>query len=202
MGIIMWQLKTNKIPYGLTLANETIIYNVVKEDMRPDSLKELLLISKDSKSSSRSTSKFDSPLLRTDRIITLSLTPVNNRRNFENIPELCFAKKPSIMIGKSLHGSLKKNSLSNKKYYCNRRKLFGSKLSGKIEIHNEYEDDLDTDLKELFVDNQLKFRSLESVSLVEKEYQELYKRCWDRDTNHRYEATEVINIIKKLICLL
>lgn len=34
----MWQMKANKIPYESIEASETIIWNVVKKDVRPDTM--------------------------------------------------------------------------------------------------------------------------------------------------------------------
>ncbi|KAH8291207.1 hypothetical protein KR054_009789, partial [Drosophila jambulina] len=41
LGISMWQLQTRRVPYHLLDCNETIAYQVVKHELRPDSYEEM-----------------------------------------------------------------------------------------------------------------------------------------------------------------
>lgn len=197
MAIIMWQMKENKIPYGTTLANETIIYNVVKEHMRPDSLKFRSLVD-EPVSLTKEATKSETSLMKVKKFVDMSLTPTSyNRRqkNSENI-----LRKPPIGIGKSLNGSQQKNSISTKKQIRIGRKLFDSKLP--LKIQEDYEDDSDEDMRELFIDSQLSLRCPKTILLVESEYDKLYMNCWNHIASRRFVATEAANIIEKFLSLL
>ncbi|KAH8376244.1 hypothetical protein KR200_010166, partial [Drosophila serrata] len=47
LGISMWQLQTRRVPYHLLDCNETIAYQVVKHELRPDSYKEMRNLARD-----------------------------------------------------------------------------------------------------------------------------------------------------------
>lgn len=194
----MWQLKENKIPYGF-LTNETIIWNVVRNHMRPDSLK-VTLLNDDSKISKRSPheicqfSKSESSFLHIKKFFSLPLTPKSFNRNVERrIPEILI-NKPLRFLEKSSYGSHQKNRIfKHHKQQTIRKKLFESKLSPKFEV-----DEL-SGAEELFVDPQLSTRSAEAILLAESEYVKLYKECWNCDKNRRHEAVAVREILQNLI---
>ncbi|KAH8253805.1 hypothetical protein KR032_007036, partial [Drosophila birchii] len=47
VGISMWQLQTRRMPYHLLDCNETIAYQVVKHELRPDSYEEMRKLARD-----------------------------------------------------------------------------------------------------------------------------------------------------------
>lgn len=47
LGISMWQLQTRRVPYHLLDCNETIAYQVVKHELRPDSYAEMRNLARD-----------------------------------------------------------------------------------------------------------------------------------------------------------
>lgn len=195
----MWQVKENKIPYGTTLANETIIYKVVKEHMRPDSLKFRSSVD-EPVSLTKEATKSETSLLKVKKFVDMFLTPTSYNRRQKNSENN--SRKPPVGIGKSLHGSQQKNCISTKKQIYIGRKLFDSKLPSKLKIQEDYEDDSDDDMRELFIDSQLSLRSPKSILLVENEYDKLYTNCWNHIASRRFVATEAANIIEKFLCLL
>jgi hypothetical protein len=202
LAVIMWQMKENQIPYASIYANETIIWNVVKNDLRPDSLKAKLL-SDEPKMFKQSRkvgdghhcSKSESSFLQVKKFISLPLTPKSYNRNVEKIPEI-LVNKPLRMVEKSSYGSHQKNRIfKNHKQLIIRKKLFESKLSPKLE--SEENEDC-----EIFIDHQLYLRSPEHILLVESEYVKIYSDCWNRDKSQRYDAVKVSENLRKLIDLL
>lgn len=189
-AIMMWQLKENKIPYEKIHANEIVIWNVVKNDIRPDSRK-IARWSDEANISNRSSNlleetsqgcKSECSYLRAAKFITL--TPKSINRNSLKIPE--------ILINR--YGSHQSNRIYNSNKRLLRKKLFESKLSPKIKGDDKGSRD---DIQNLFIDRLT--RSAESVWKVEMEYVNLYRKCWSRDKSCRYVAKEVYNILQKLI---
>lgn len=200
LAIIMWQMKENRIPYG-SLENETIIWNVVRNNMRPDSLKACMdenhIVKKSRKMvETQHLSKSESSFMQVKKYISLPLTPKTYNRNREKVPEI-FINKPLRLTEKSSYGSHQKNRIfKNNKHFLIRKKLFESKLSPKLEGDENEEA---TDLQELFVDHQLCLRSLEDILFVESEYAKMYSDCWSSEKSQRYDAFKVFNVLQRLI---
>lgn len=196
----MWQLKENRIPYG-SLENETIIWNVVKNNMRPDSLKvckDVIHVAKKPRVfvETHHLSKSETSFVQIKKYISLPLTPKSYNRHREKVPEI-FINKPMWLAEKSSYGSHQKNRIfKHNSRLPIRKKLFESKLSPK------FEDDETNDLQELFVDHQLCLRSPEDILSVESEYAKIFHDCWSSDKSRRYEAVKVFNLLQKLINLL
>lgn len=81
----MWQMKENKIPYTAIQANETILWNVVKHDMRPDSLGIINMLRKEGDviKKQRINSKSESSFQQFKKFISSSLTPRTYNRNIQ-----------------------------------------------------------------------------------------------------------------------
>ena len=196
----MWQLKENRIPYG-SLENETIIWNVVRNNMRPDSLKarrgDFNLVNQSRKmGETHHLSKSESTFMQIKKYISLPLTPKTFNRHREKLPEI-FINKPMRMLEKSSYGSHQKNRIfKSHKPVLVRKKLFESKLSPKLEGD---ENDIHTDLQDLFIDSQLFLRSPEQILHVDSEYVKIYSDCWSSDKSQRYTAAKVMRILQNLI---
>lgn len=203
LAIIMWQLKENKIPYGSIRANETILWNVVKRDMRPDSVGIINNLRDEPNVVKRShiNCKSESSFLQLKKFISSPLTPRSYNRSIQKIPKI-FLNKSVKMVEKPLHGTHQKSCISkNRKQLLIRRKLFDAKLSSSLEIDgfDGSEQDSDIDMRNLFVDTQLYLRSPEQILFAENDYDRTYRDCWNRDKKHRYKAIEVQDILKKLL---
>lgn len=199
----MWQMKENQVPYG-DLPNETVMWNVVKNDMRPDSHWRNFTEfhgkqnSMGAQAAKEFCSKSESSFLQVKKFIDLPLTPKTYNRNLERLPKILIGK-PSVVIERSTFGSLQKNrTLKGKKPILKRKQLFHSKLSPSIEIEDNVPA-TDLDMKDLFIDQQLGLRSSESILQVESEYIKIYTDCWHRDKHQRYEICKVLNVLQNLI---
>lgn len=186
----MWQIKENLIPYGTALANETIIYNVVKEDMRPDSLKATLLADLPVKDKTTFT-KSESHLLTAKMHIDLSLTPNSRDRKIDKLKEI---RRPKNTIGKLVNGNHQKKQ--SKSY---QKKLFSSNIAAKSRLQSDESED---DVQDLFPDSEFFMRSFGSEVLLENRYVEMYRNCWSRDKSCRYEAIKTVSVIEDLLSML
>lgn len=194
----MWQMKENQIPYGSVYPNETVIWNVVKNDMRPDSLKVRFLsdeshnLKRPRSSLSDTQCRSESSFLKIQTFVNLPSTPKSINRMSLMVPQNLQVKKPSP-AEKSLHDSYRKNKIDNyKKQLLTRKRLFNTQSSPNGKVGAE----------KLFVDHRIRLRSSESVLLVETEYVKMYKDCWKRERSQRYDAVQVYKILRKLIDLL
>lgn len=196
-------MKENQVPYG-DLPNQTVMWNVVKNNMRPDSHWRNFT---EFHGKQNSTSayivkevfcKSESSFLQVKKFIDLPLTPKTYNRNIERLPKILIGK-PLVVIEKSTFGSLQKNRiLKGKKPILTRKQLFHSKLSPSSEVEDNAPE-ADLDMKDLFIDQQLSLRSSESILLVESEYIKIYTDCWHRDKHQRYEICKVLKVLQNLI---
>lgn len=191
----MWQLKENKIPYESIHDNETIIWNVVKNDMRPDTL----TLSKNSKTNasnknlSRKFCKSES-FLRVTQLMDFQLTPKSSNRNIEKVPEILVNKR---IAEKSSTGSSKRTRLGmNKNQLVVRKKLFGSISSPSDEVTDV---SCNVDMQNLFLDEMLHKRVSQRIQWIESEYVRTYKNCWKRVKSQRYHAIKLLSVYEKLV---
>jgi serine/threonine protein kinase len=191
-AVLMWQLKEGKIPYASIHANETIIWNVVKKDMRPDSLKlkfvddEPPMPRKYLKLSETSQCKSDSSFLRVAAHLPLT-------------PKLSNQKLPEILINK-LQRTGERNyrqKLKVKRQPAIRKKLFSASFSPNFDGEAEVEEVSDESMRDLFIDHQHFLRSPEKVQLIETKYVQMYRSCWHRDKSKRLSALKVHDSIEK-----
>lgn len=199
-AIIMWQLKENEIPYSLIKANETIIWNVVRRNLRPDSLQLEFLsdvpnVFKRTRKSFEDVepcSKSESSFLKVRKFNNFPITPKSVNRNIEQ-------RKKTAIDDQSICEKLVKfaspqkdrAAISRKRLFTN-KKLFDSKLSPRTDVS-----DNGNCLEDLFIDHQP--QSEELTSMIELEYVKLYRQCWSRDKRLRYDAIKVKNLIQDLI---
>lgn len=191
-------MKENELPYSSISANETVIWNVVRRDLRPDSLKLRFLCTK---ALNRPRSSIDEPsprslsessFLQVKAINDSPITPKSLKQNLEMLPEIAF--KRIKRCEKSVFASLQKNQIVKiRKEHATRKKLFDSKQSPTP--IGDYKDE--NSLQQLFTDRQP--RSEELIALVEEEYAAAYKRCWSRDKSERHSAAQIKDLISDLI---
>lgn len=188
----MWQMKENKIPYSSIQANETIIWNVVKNNMRPDS-SELNLPSYQTPIAKKSRRAFetiqcksDSSFLQVKKSGNLTVTPKSNQ----------IVNKRKLFVSKESLGGVS----WNKKFFI-RQKLFESSLSPDCDGEDENEEPSSENMfRDLFVDRKL--RSPEQIQLVERQYVSMYKSCWSSDRERRFDALKAFDTLQTFINLL
>lgn len=192
----MWQMKENKLPYESISANETIIWNVVKNDMRPDTLWTICnhLKSEPRKTFSEKCCKSESSFLQLTKFMDFPLTPKTYNRSIKKVPEILASKRT---VEKSSTGSLRKTRLSiNQNQIIVRKKLFGS-ISSPSDEAVVVSPDLD--MQKLFLDEKLHQRSPERILWIESEYVRTYKDCWNRVKSQRYSAIKLLSIFERFI---
>lgn len=206
----MWQLKENRIPYGNISKSEIIIWNVVKHNLRPDSLMNNLADDSNfiknlcqKKSVHISKSEFSFRLFK--KIINMPHTPTSYIRNKEKVPGILVTRQENELPLKT-YGSNQKNRVNNsQKKVRTRKKLFYTKslkLSPKYEEDYENDDPLNMicDLQSLLIDRNP--RSHAQTLFVASEYEKLYTCCWHHDPCKRPIASDIIIMLQKLINLL
>lgn len=176
----MWQLKENEIPYQTIKSNEIIIWQVVKNNLRPDST---LLIHKKLNEKPIEIRRDDSKKLFRMSLDIKSLTP----------------KK---LLIKSIEKS-SKSDFKQSRTKCDiigseniiRKNLFESILLDSL--NNENEDD--EEFYNFLTDQQFYQRKPESLFKIENEYKRLYKACWDEKHLFRPDVEKIYNLIEKFI---
>ncbi|CRL06352.1 CLUMA_CG018967, isoform A [Clunio marinus] len=166
-AIIMWQMKANKIPYDCIVENETIIWNVVKNDMRPDSITVNFVNKAFNDVTKQQHSKTELSFHQLKKVINSPLTPKFFKRNIENVPDVLINKPLKLLQNLSDATFVPKNqSLKIQKRVSSRKKLFDSHLSSPKQLKNEIKS-ID-DRQNLFIDEKLHLRSPGAILLVER----------------------------------
>lgn len=176
----MWQLKENEIPYQTIKSNEIIIWQVVKNNLRPDST--LLLLNK-SNEKPIEIRKDDSIKLFRMSLDIKSLTPKKLLiKSIEKSSKSDFKQNRTKCVIKGSENIIRKS-------------LFKSKLLDSLNNENEVDDDFINFLK----DQQFYQRKPESLFKIENEYIRLYKACWDDKHLFRPDVEKICDLIEKFI---
>lgn len=186
-------MKENKLPYESIHANETVIWNVVKNDMRPDTLSTISSKRGRFKLPQKSC-KSESSLLHAVKLWDFQLTPKSSNRSIRKVPEIIVSKQT---VEKSSTGSLRKTRVGfAKNQLVVRKKLFSS-ISSPSDEAVVISPDLD--MQRLFLDEKLHKRSPERIIWIESEYVRAYKDCWRRVKSQRYSAIKLLSVLQQLI---
>lgn len=174
----MWQLKEYKIPYGAIHEIEAIIWNVVKNNLRPDSCASV--------ENPKVSIRFESPYQR-NKMNDTPLKRKSYKGSSENIPKIFVDKSGNLSSQKKFRpANEKRKSLEG-------RKLFESNIDG-------CDEDEDREMNNLFIDHCERLQ--ERVSMVEDKFVKLYQQCWHQDEAQRYSASEVTETLHSFIKLL
>lgn len=183
-GILMWQLKQNEIPYQTIKSNEIIIWQVVKNNLRPDST---LLLLNDLNEKPMEIRRDDSNKMLRMSLEVKSLTPKkllikssekSSRSDFKLTRSRCAVNGSKNIIRKSLFKSTLLDSLNNE---------------------NEVDDGSTKMFINYLTDQQFYLRQPESLFKIENEYVRLYKACWDEKHLFRPDVEKICNLIEKFI---
>lgn len=183
-GILMWQLKENEIPYQAIKSNEIIIWQVVKNNLRPDST--LLLLNE------------------------LNEKPMEIRRDDSNKMFRMSLEVKSLTPKKWLIKSSEKSSRSDFKQNRSkcaingsknviRKRLFKSKFLDSLNSENEDGDESIKVFINFLTDQQFNLRKPENLFKIENEYMIMYKNCWDEQPLFRPDVEKICNLIEKFI---
>jgi serine/threonine protein kinase len=195
LAIIMWQMKEVELPYGSIYSNEIIIWNVVKNNLRPDSIdssspkiKSTLQVNE--KKSCKTEIKF----LQVEKFISSPLTPKSYNRGSELIPKII--NKTLKLQEKTLYGSNQKNRIRKSRTSLEScRKLFTNLQSVPSVIETSEQNFIDC-----FIDTHI--YAPDKILLLESEYIKIYKHCWSQDPSTRYSADEICKSLNNMITLL
>ena len=199
----MWQMKELKIPYESILSNETIIWMVVKKNIRPDSTgismpnNEINFVQRFGRFLEvKQCSKSESSFMELKKIVDSPVMPTYSIRNIDKNPRILM-NKPLRVSERSLYGSHHRNKIP-KKHEIIRKKLSNCKIISNIFTQDQ--DDLD--MSQIFIDSQLCLRLPEQILLVESEFIRMFRNCWHRNKHERNTAFEVANKLQQLLNVL
>lgn len=167
----MWQLKENELPYGSIYSNEIIIWNVVKNNLRPDCINAKLKTSSHLNVPDKLTCKSEIKFLQVKKYINSPLTPKSYIRSSEKVPQII---NKNLKLQEMTHyGSNQKYRVVKKprRNFESCKKLFQSPK----EEHKERSSD--SEFMQCFRDAEIHLRSAENVLSVESEYVKIYSRC-------------------------
>lgn len=190
-GILMWQLKENEIPFASIKCNDAIIWQVVKNNLRPDST--ILLLSElTEKISSKDKLLRNHQYCKSDLFDTLKVSPKLNHTpatsysaNRKSNSRTEAMKKRDI----KQEGSRFRNDKNR-----TRKNLFMEKL--KV-VQDEVEISTPTCFQNLFVDGDL--QANEKLFHTENRYIKLYKASWNEDPKMRPSTGEILNLLQEFL---
>lgn len=192
LAIIMWQLKEVELPYGSIYSNEIIIWNVVKNNLRPDSIDSSSPKIKTTLQVTDKSCKSEIKFLQVEKYMGSPLTPKSYLRGSEMIPKII--NKTLKLQEKSIYGSNQKNRIrKTRTNFESCRKLFANVQPAAIE-------NSEPDFVDCFIDSNI--YPPEKILLLESEYVRIYKNCWSQNPSSRYSADEIFNSLKTMILLL
>lgn len=184
-GIVMWQLKENEIPYSTIKSNDVVIFQVVRNDLRPDST--LLLLNDLEKLSVKEKIKRNqfckSDLFETKLSPKLN-TPTNKLHRKLPRTEIASKKRDKIL---EIHRETKLRS---------RKNLFRENLKA-TDADTEEGGETPKCFKNLFADSSPCDKH-EKLFDMENNYIKLYKACWQQDPLVRPSTDEVCKLIQQL----
>lgn len=191
-GILMWQLKENEIPFASIKCNDVIIWQVVKNNLRPDSTVLLLSELKERISSSEKLLR-NHQYCKSDLFDTLQVSPKLNT------PAKSFSanRKPSrteVMKKRDIKqdGSRYRNDKSRKNLFVDKLKV----------VQDEVEPSSPKCFQNLFADGgDLQLLAHEKLFHIENRYIKLYKSSWHEDPMMRPSIEEIISLLQEfLVC--
>lgn len=198
-GILMWQLKEHAIPYESIKSNEVIIWQVVKNNLRPDStilrLNEKLHGKCEIKRREYSSKLIPcrSNLLSSAVIKTpiRSLTPKKCNLSIINSNKKL---SKSDFKHKFLPNSSTKRNLIRKSLF---EPNYLESLNNRSD--SESENDIISIFTDLLTDHELYLRKEEDLFKIENEYVRLYKDCWNENQHLRPNVEKIAHLIEKFI---
>lgn len=187
-GILMWQLKENEIPFESIKSNDVIIWQVVKNNLRPDST--ILLLSElNEKISTREKLSRNHQYCKS--IDTLKVSPKLNTPT----------KACSTNLKTSRTEVMKKRNVNQESRY--RRDKLKSRKNLFVESLKVVQDEIEVStpkcFQNLFVDEDLHLRVHEKLFHIENSYIKLYKACWHEDFEFRPSTEKVLNDIQQYL---
>lgn len=191
-GIMMWQLKENEIPYQTIQSNEIILWQVVKNNLRPDSALLLLHHVDDNSVLGKANSK----LFCQSDLTTNSNNILKDTSLKRTSTPLSIIKKPSAPF-KLLSSSQNSKNAKLERIDCKSLDLL-------VDIDNE-ENDADVSINKflnLLLNDQLSdhFSLLhEKIFELENEYIKLYKACWHKKQSVRPRIESIYILLKNYI---
>jgi hypothetical protein len=199
----MWQLRENEIPYSTIKSNDIIIWQVVKNNLRPDST---LLLLREMNESCHLNFPTSNEICTSDLMskflhgtLKMSLTPVptvtNRRAVCKNLSRSDF-KRDKLLLKSANSPTLR----STKK--VSRKNLFDCKsIDLLMTIESDKNEGASMDnLLRLFENNNNPYH--EKLFLIENEYIKLYKACWHKSADKRPRIEEFYSSLTKFIdCL-
>jgi calcium-dependent protein kinase len=183
-GILMWQLKENEIPFDAIKCQEQIIWQVVKNQLRPDSTVLLLSEMNENFCSQKEKSHRSYQYCNSDLFDTLKISPQNSLKQSRSANK----KFPRTEVMKKRDS--KPFDRSNLKH--SRKVLFVENLQP---LPETTEISTPKCFQNLFSDKNLQLRHSEKLFHIENNYIQLYKRCWHTDPMMRPNLAEIMSII-------
>lgn len=198
----MWQLKENELPYSSIYSNEIIIWNVVKNNLRPDSINSKLRINAahhlNVPGKINAACKSELRFTHVKKYINSPLTPKSYNKNGGKIPQII---NKNLKLQEITHyGSNQKNRMlkRSERRFESCKKLFSSPKVEKEDSSSDEESEFAT----LFRDDEIHRRPAECVLSIESEYVKIYSRCWASDPSLRYFVDDLCDLLDNFASLL
>lgn len=194
-GVVMWQLKENEIPYSAIKSNDVVIFQVVRNNLRPDST---LLLLNDIEKSSFKEKIMRNQFCKSDLFET-KLSPKLNTPTKAPLSKSASRKLPKTELSTKKRDKILEIHRDTKKR--SRKNLFLENFMS-IDINDdEYGAETPKYFKNFFADSSPCDKHFKLFD-IENNYINLYKACWNQDPFLRPSTEEVFKLIQQFISLI
>lgn len=197
IGITMWHIRTNEIPYSSIHSNDIVAYKVVKNDLRPDFEQGSRLkvpgirIGHNCLCEQFSGDLRDVPVIKISSPISTS-SDLFKERKF-NLPMISLIRSASPR--------------KDKKHFPKRiskELIFSENLSKKLILeHSPLEQMSNSPVKDkiIFLEQIFEESSEEKrhFTKIESKYEQIYKKCWKKEVNLRPTSDELLTSLTELL---
>lgn len=195
IGITMWHIKNNEIPYSSISSNDIVAYKVVKNDLRPNFDQISSLKVPGMKLGHDCLCEQFIGDLRNIPVIKIT-SPTSTSSDFNNFFKVRKFNLPSDLTRSA-------SPRKDKKYFpkkISKELIFSENLSKKLILeHSPLKQMSNSPIKDKITFLEQIFEEQSTSAIIEADYEKIYKKCWNKQANLRPKSDELLTSLKELL---
>lgn len=197
IGITMWHIKNNEIPYSSISSNDIVAYKVVKNDLRPNFDQISSLKVPGIKAGHSCLCEQFSGDLRNIPVIKIT-SPISTASDFNNFFK---ERKFNVPVNELIRSASPRKAKINFPKKISKELIFSENLSKKLILdHSPLKQMSNSPIKDKIVFLEQIFEEPVSIDKrIEAEYEKIYKNCWKKQANLRPKSDELLTSLKELL---
>lgn len=202
IGITMWHIKNNEIPYSSINSNDIVAYKVVKNDLRPDHLMSSSLKVPGLKDGHNCfCEQFSGDLLNNVPVIKIT-SPVSICSDSKSYFKERKYNLPMSNLIRSASPRKDKKKLPKK---ISKELIFSENLSNKLIFdHSPLKQMSSSPVKDkiIFLEQifeEQSFIKKINIPKIERNYEQIYRKCWIKQATMRPTSDELLTSLKELL---